>query len=57
MIEHFHIVEPEAFFLLKHVCLDRSKVCRRDPDLFCNDEEVDETALNVADEDEDKDDE
>ena len=57
MVKHFHIVEKKAALLLKHVGFEDSKVRGRDPNLLSDDEEVDEAALDVADQDEDKDNE
>ena len=54
MIEDLHIVKEKAAFRIEHVGFDCSKVCRWDPDLLCDDEEVNETALDVADDDKDK---
>lgn len=47
-------MKEKAAFRIEHVGFDCSKVCRWDPDLLCDDEEVNETALDVADDDKDK---
>ena len=49
MIEYLHVVKKEAMLISKHVSFDGSKVRWWDPNLFFHSNEVDEAALDVAD--------
>ena len=54
MVKHLHIAEKETSLWVKHICLNRSEIRRRDPYLPIYDLKVDKAALYVTNHNENK---
>ena len=55
MVDHLEVMEYETAIFIEDISANRSKVERWDPDLVSHDKHIDDTTLNVADQDQEKD--